>query len=220
MRDPDGCNLSQGIVTNDAKRTVTFHFAEPDPEFLYQLTEFAFSAPVPPGTPDREPGQRTVPGTGPYKIVSNRPAEIRFVRNPYFREWSHAAQPAGNPNEIVWQSAPSLQAAVTAVEQGRADWLEGQPPYAQYHQLELQDPGQLHNNPQWAVAFLPINTHIPPFNDLGVRQALSYAINRAKLAQLYGGDPILPGDRARNTRLPPLLPLHAAPTRQRRLERA
>jgi peptide/nickel transport system substrate-binding protein len=174
-------------VTNDANRTVTFHFSGADPEFLYQLTEFAFSAPVPPGTPDREPGQRTVPGTGPYKIVSNSPAEIRFVRNPYFREWSHAAQPAGNPNEIVWQSAPSLRAAVTAVEQGRADWLFGPPPYAQYHQLELQDPGQLHDNPQWSVNFLPINTHVAPFNDLRVRQALNYAINRAKLVQFYGG---------------------------------
>ena len=187
MRDPDGCDLSHGIVTNDAKGTVVFHFTEPDPEFLDQLTEFAFSAPVPPGTPDREPGQRTVPGTGPYKIAANSPVEIRFVRNPYFREWSHAAQPAGNPNQIVWHSAPSLQAAVTAVEQGRADWLEGQPPYAEYHQLELQDPGQLHNNPQWSVNFLPINTHVAPFNDLRVRQALNYAINRASLAQLYGG---------------------------------
>ena len=187
MRDPDGCNLSQGIVTNDTRGTVVFHFAEPAPEFLDQLTEFAFSAPVPSGTLDREQGQGTVPGTGPYKIVSNSPAEIRFVRNPYFREWSHAAQPAGNPNEIIWQSAPSLQAAVTAVEQGRADWLFGQPPYADYHQLELQDPGQLHNNPQWSVNFLPINTHVAPFNDLRVRQALNYAINRVKLAQLYGG---------------------------------
>ena len=187
VRHPSGCNLVQGIVTNNAQGTVVFHFTEPDPEFLDQLTEFAFSAPVPPGTPDREPGQRTVPGTGPYEIVANSPAEIRFVRNPYFREWSHAAQPAGNPNEIVWQSAPSLQAAVTAVEQGRADWLFGQPPYAEYHQLELQDPGQLHNNPQWSVNILPINTHVAPFNDLDVRQALNYAINRAKIAQFYGG---------------------------------
>jgi len=128
-----------------------------------------------------------VPGTGPYKIVSNTPVEIRFVRNPYFREWSHAAQPSGNPNEIVWQTAPTMQAAVTAVEQGHADWLEGSPPYAQYHQLELQNPGQLHNNPQWSVAFLPLNTHLAPFDDLRVRQALNYAIDRAKLAQLYGG---------------------------------
>jgi len=187
LHDPSGCDLSRGIVTNDARRTVTFHFTEPDPEFLYQLTEFAFSAPIPPGTPDRETGQRTVPGTGPYKIVSIGPAELRFVRNPYFREWSHAAQPAGNPDMIVWESAPTMQAAVIAVEQGRADWLYGQPPYAQYHQLELQNPGQLHNNPQWSVNFLQINTHVAPFNDLDVRQALNYAINRAKLAQFYGG---------------------------------
>ncbi len=187
LRHPSGCDLSEGIVTNDADRTVTFHFTGADPEFLYQLTEFAFSAPVPPGTPDRETGQRTVPGTGPYMIVSNRPAEIRFVRNPYFREWSHAAQPNGNPNEIVWESAPTVQAAVTAVERGRADWLFGPPPYAQYHQLELQEPGQVHDNPQWSVNFLPINTHLAPFNDLAVRRALNYAINRAKLAQFYGG---------------------------------
>ena len=187
LRQPGGCDLSQGIVTNDADRTVTFHFTEPAPEFLYQLTEFGFSAPVPPGTPDQEPGQRTVPGTGPYMIASNSPTEIRFVRNPYFREWSHAAQPNGNPNTIVWESAPTVQAAVTAVERGRADWLFGSPPYAQFHQLELQEPGQVHNNPQWSVNFLPINTHLAPFNHLAVRQALDYAINRAKLAQFYGG---------------------------------
>jgi len=186
VRHPDGCNLSEGIVTNDARGTVVFHFTKPDPEFLYQLTE-SFSAPVPPGTPNREPGQRTVPGTGPYKIASISPTEIRFVRNPYFHEWSNAAQPAGNPNEIVWQSAPSQQAAVSAVEQGHADWLFGQPPLAEYHQLELQYPGQLHINPQWAVNFVAINTHVPPFNDLRVRQALNYAINRAKIVQLYGG---------------------------------
>ncbi len=110
------------------------------------------------------------------------------MRNPYFREWSHAAQPAGNPNSIVWQSVPSAQAGVSAVEHGHAaTGSSAQLPFAQYQELELQHPGQLHNNPQWSVNFLPINTHDTPFNDLRVRQALNYAINRAKLAQLYGG---------------------------------
>src|ERR1035437_8703950 len=100
-RRPRRCALSQGIATDDAVGTVTFHLAAPDPDFLFKLTEFAYSAPVPPGTPDNETGSGTVPGTGPYKIVAVSPTEIRFVRNPFFHEWSHAAQPTGNPNSIV-----------------------------------------------------------------------------------------------------------------------
>jgi peptide/nickel transport system substrate-binding protein len=124
---------------------------------------------------------------GIIRIVSVSRSEVRFVRNPFFREWSHAAQPAGNPDVIVWRSVPSLQAGVAAVERGTADWLFGQPTYAQVHQLALQDPDQLHVNPQFSVNFLPINTHAAPFNSLLVRQALNDAVNRSTLVALYGG---------------------------------
>jgi YVTN family beta-propeller protein len=186
-RHPATCDLSHGIVTDDATGSVVFHLIAPDPDFLFNLTQFAFSAPIPPGTPDHETDSGTVPGTGPYKIAFVSDTEIRFVRNPYFREWSHAAQPAGNPDVIVWRTVPTAQAAVTAVEHGRADWMYGQVPAAQYQQLELQDPAQLHSNPQFAVEFVPLNTHLAPFNDIRVRRALNYAIDRRKIAQLYGG---------------------------------
>jgi ABC-type transport system substrate-binding protein len=62
---PRCCNLAQGVVTDDSTGTVTFRFTAPDPEFLYHLTEYAFSAPVPLGTLDYETGSRSVPGTGP-----------------------------------------------------------------------------------------------------------------------------------------------------------
>ena len=186
-RQPRDCDLSRGIVTNDAARTVTFHFTAPDPDFLFQLTEDAFSAPVPTGTPDHKADSHTVPGTGPYKIASVSGTEVRFVRNPFFREWSHAAQPAGNPDAVVWRTVRTAQAAVTAVEHGRADWIFGPVPAAQYRRLSLQDPGQLHANPQFAVDFAPLNTHLAPFNDLRVRRALNYAINRREIGRLYGG---------------------------------
>jgi YVTN family beta-propeller protein len=198
---PRACDLSQGISTDDAAGTVTFRLTAPDPDFLFKLTFQAYSAPVPPGTPDREAGSRTVPGTGPYKIVSVSSTEVRFVRNPLFREWSHAAQPAGNPDSIVWQIVPTAQAAVIAVEQGRADWFFGQIPVAQYRQLELTNPAQLHSSPAFAVDFVPLNTNLRPFNDVRVRQALNDAIDRAEIAELYGGSafatptcqPIAPG---------------------------
>jgi YVTN family beta-propeller protein len=200
---PPGCDLSRGIVTDDAAGTVTFHLTAPDPEFLFKLTEYAYAAPVPPGTPDREPGSRTVPGTGPYRIAYASRTEIRFVRNPLFREWSHAAQPAGHPDAIVWRTVPGARAGVTAVSQGRADWFYGQLPLDQYRQLQLREPVQLHSSPQFAVEFAPLDTHLAPFDDVRVRQALNYAIDRAKIVQLYGGpdfatpacQPIAPGLR-------------------------
>jgi peptide/nickel transport system substrate-binding protein len=186
-RRPATCDLSRGIVTDDARGSVVFHLTAPDPDFLFKLTQFAFGAPVPPGTPDHETGAHFVPGTGPYKIVSASGTQIRFARNPYFREWSHAAQPAGNPDGIVWRSVPTAQDGVAAVEHGQADWVSGLIPRAQYRQLSLQAPAQLHSSPEFTVDFAPINTHRAPFNDVRVRQALNYAINRRAIVRLYGG---------------------------------
>ncbi len=45
----------------------------------------------------------------------------------------------------------------------------------------------MHVNPQFAVSFLPLNTHVAPFDDRRVRQALNDAIDRATLVKLYGG---------------------------------
>jgi YVTN family beta-propeller protein len=186
-RSPGTCDLAQGIVTNDATGTITFHLTAPSPGFLYGFTEGAFTAPIPPGTPDHETGQNSVPGTGPYEIASISADEIRFVRNPFFREWSHAAKPDGYPDSIVWRTVASDEAAVTEIEQGRADWLLGSIPVSQFDQLELQDPSIVHSNPAFSVDFLPINTHLAPFNDLRVRQALNYAVDRAKIVSMYGG---------------------------------
>jgi YVTN family beta-propeller protein len=187
VRRPRSCALTPGIVTNDTTGTVTFRLTAPDPDFLYQLTVQAYSAPIPPGTPDHETGSQTVPATGPYEINHVSRTEIHFVRNPFFREWSQAAQPAGNPDSITWQTVRTPQDGVTAIEQGRADWWFGSIPAAQLRQLEVQNPAQLHSNPVFGVEFLPLNTNLAPFNNLKARQALNYAIDRAKIAALYGG---------------------------------
>ncbi len=73
---------------------------------------------------------RAVPGTGPYEIVAASNTQVRFARNPYFREWSHAAQPVGNPDSIVWRSVASIQAAVNDIERGQPTgcWAKCRPP--------------------------------------------------------------------------------------------
>ncbi len=95
------CDLSRGIVANDAARTVTFHLSAPDPDFLYQLAlDFAYVLPA--GVPPRETGTHGLPATGPYMVARYRPDHfLKLVRNPYFHEWSKAAQPDGYPDDIV-----------------------------------------------------------------------------------------------------------------------
>ena len=50
FRRPRACDLSLGIVPDDATNTLTFHLVTPDPDLLYQLALPA-ADPVPAGTP-------------------------------------------------------------------------------------------------------------------------------------------------------------------------
>jgi ABC-type transport system substrate-binding protein len=98
-----------------------FHLRGPDPDFLSNLTSIA-TTPVPAGTSFHDVGSTPIPGTGPYVIAAANKQRIRYVRNRRFREWSHAAQPNGNPDEIVMRYGLSPAQEVGAVERGQADW--------------------------------------------------------------------------------------------------
>ena len=54
------CHLSEGIIVDEATRTVTFHLLEPDPDFLYKLT-LPCASPVPSTTPRADVGTHPVP---------------------------------------------------------------------------------------------------------------------------------------------------------------
>ena len=121
-RHPRRCDLSAGIITDDAAGTVTFHLGHADPDFLYKLA-LLLAAPAPPGAPDHAIYRAPfLPGTGPYMISQYRPnASLTLVRNPYFRQWSYAAQPAGYPSVIRFDQVASQAKQESAVIAGRAD---------------------------------------------------------------------------------------------------
>jgi peptide/nickel transport system substrate-binding protein len=184
--DRRSCDLRRGVVTDDRARTVSFHLVAPDPDFLSKLT-MALETPVPPGTPWRNIGVTPIPGTGPYEIASASKHEIRYVRNPYFREWSHAAQPDGNPDEIVMRFGLSPAQEVRAIEHGRADWAFDPVPASLLPGIATELPAQVHSYLWTTTVFLQFNTTVPPFNSLRARQALNDAIDRAAVARFYGG---------------------------------
>jgi YVTN family beta-propeller protein len=180
------CDLSRGIVTDDATGTVIFHLTAPDPEFLYKLA-FPWADAVPPGTPDRTISAAQLPATGPYLTQSLVQGHTWvLVRNPRFREWSQLAQPGGYPDRIVVRLDVAPGQAVTDVEQGRADVMLTPPPDA-ISQLATHYTSQLHIGPLPGTMFLTLNTRIAPFNSLAARKALNYAIDRSTVIGLNGG---------------------------------
>jgi YVTN family beta-propeller protein len=187
LRAPRTCSLARGVATDDSTGRITVRLTRPDPDFLFELTEYAFAAPIPPATPDQPASTHPVPGTGPYRIAAVRPNEIVFDRNPYFREWSHAAQPAGNPHRIILAYSPSHAATVQSIVAGTADWSLDLIPPSELRQLERSHPALLHSNPALTVEFIPLNTHTPPFNDPRVRRALNLALDRRRIVEMYGG---------------------------------
>jgi peptide/nickel transport system substrate-binding protein len=180
------CDLSAGIATDDAARTVTFHLSAPDPVFLYTLASSPAAA-VPVGTSPQEAKRRPLPATGPYRFASFTPNRaLRLVRNRHFREWSPAAQPAGFPDELVLKIVANQKTALALVQQGKADLTTAVP------EKPLRVPptfrAQLHTYPTTTTFYLAFDPGQPPFDHLRARQALNYALDRRKVAQLVGGE--------------------------------
>jgi len=191
VRYPERCDLTEGIGTEDEANTVTFHLRAPDPEFLYKLT-LTFAYAVPAGVPDRDVGLNPVPATGPYMIDSYVPGQaLRLVRNPFFHEWSKAAQPDGYVDVIVFRLGVNPLDAVTAIERGEADWgvydIPLSPPADRLQEILIRYPAQVHINPSPEVEYFIMNTRVPPFDDLRVRRALNLAVDRNVVVRLDGG---------------------------------
>jgi YVTN family beta-propeller protein len=182
----DPCDLSRGIVPDDARGTVTFHLVEPDPDFIYGLG-LPFASPVPAGTPDTTEATSPVPTTGPYSIERyTEDEELVLVRNPEFTGWS--TRPDGFADRIVWKFINDLDRQVEEIMAGRADitWqlTDG------VVELATSDAGRVHLAPQPGIFYMSLNTQTPPFDDVGVRRAVNFAVDRDAIVTLFGGSDV------------------------------
>jgi ABC-type transport system substrate-binding protein/DNA-binding SARP family transcriptional activator len=188
IRTPGRCDLSGGIVADDRTGTVTFHLTRPDPDFLYKLT-ISYAYVLPAATPERQ-ARTPLPATGPYMItryVAGR--ELRLARNPYFHEWSAAAQPSGYPDRMVIPLGLSPPRADSAIASGQVDFYPnlGRLPGRDARDLLVNRRVQVHIHPALVTGFLFLNTNAPPFTQVGVRRALNLAYDRGAAVDGWGG---------------------------------
>jgi ABC-type transport system substrate-binding protein/DNA-binding SARP family transcriptional activator/streptogramin lyase len=188
VRSPRRCDLARGIRTDDRTGTVTFTLAHPDPDFLYKLT-LPYADVLPASAPDHE-AKAPLPATGPYMIVSYTPGKrLRMARNPYFHQWSAAAQPDGYPDRIEMRLELTASQGARRIAEGADDLMTslGPIPGSDPGYFLVHHPNQVHANPGMGTNFDFLNVRVPPFNDLRVRRALNLALDRGRIAAAEGG---------------------------------
>ncbi|MDI6600429.1 MAG: glutathione ABC transporter substrate-binding protein [Thermoanaerobacteraceae bacterium] len=162
--------------------TVVIHTKEPYGIMLTALAHDNLSIVNPKADQNGDINKNPVgAGTGPYKFVEWVPGDhITLEKNPDY--W----QGAPKLDKVTFKVVPEMATAVSMLETGEADFLVGVPP----EQLD-----RLKNNPDIDVIemqgnptrYLGFNFEKKPFDNLKVRQAISYAINRdAYIATLNG----------------------------------
>jgi peptide/nickel transport system substrate-binding protein len=173
-----GChNYTQDLtnvaaVSAPAPYTLQVTTKIPDPIIPFEFAEVDMSSPK---TPANQLTNDPI-GTGPYKFSSySAQQSVKLVRNPGY--WGK--KPDVDQVTYLFQSDPSIRAA--AVQSGQAD-------------LTVDLPNQFASGkgastfPIADVAFLWIGMDEAPFNNLLVREAINYAINRKELiSAVFGG---------------------------------
>ncbi len=179
----------RGIVVDDASRSIVIHLLSPQSDFSNVLAS-EFAAPVPADAPAADTSLHPLPSTGPYEIKSYQPkSRILEERNPRFQAWRfHGAVPPGNPDRVTWDIVPSASVALHRVLTGKDDWMS-------YYQVPSKRLPAIEQKRKWRLRFFTppnlmyffMNTRVPPFTSLKVRQAVNYAISRRWLRRLAGG---------------------------------
>jgi YVTN family beta-propeller protein len=181
------CDLSRGVVADDSAWTVTFRLTRSDPELPYKLALPQAYA-VPASTPLPGKVDRPLPSTGPYEAARYmRNRGVTLEQNAHFRRWGSAARLPGIPSRVLWNFMGSPSAQIAAVEGGKADVTTTRLTAKQRTVIETRFASQLHVAPSPTTTYVFLNTRVAPFDDVRVRRALNFAIDRTAIVSASGG---------------------------------
>jgi peptide/nickel transport system substrate-binding protein len=187
LAKPATCTLKGGVSANAKANTVTINLIAPDPEFKYKLA-VPHASVVPASSPPNDAGTKPIPTTGPYYFASYNPnKQLVMKRNPYYKEWSKDAAPDGYPDQITQSFGLTVEAQITAIENGQYDWTLESPPADRLNEIGTKYASQAHVETLTAFWYAPMNTRLAPFNNLKARQAVNFAIDRNALVKIFGG---------------------------------
>ncbi|HEX2145436.1 MAG TPA: ABC transporter substrate-binding protein [Glycomyces sp.] len=178
-----------GIETPDEK-TVVFHLKAPFPEFDNVVAQVN-AAPFPVGTGAGDEFLTDVIASGPYTLDSYTPgSSIQLARNEH---WDRGTDEVRKAYPDAWEFEIGLDPAtiderLMAGQGSDVNAIAGKIQPATLARLqapEFQD--RLLTAPAMCVTYMGMNTTKAPFDQLEVRQAINYAIDRKSLQTASGG---------------------------------
>ena len=177
-----------GITADDATGKITIKLKSPQGDFEYILaTEFA--ALVPASSPAKDSSVNSPSVDGPYMIKSYKPnKQAIIVRNPNFDASMFGGNvPAGNPDKMTVDIFGDAGIALTRTLQGQDDYDFYQPPNDRLAELQSKYADQIKVYTPANTFYYFMNNRVAPFDNVKVRQAVNFAINREALVRIYGG---------------------------------
>ncbi|HEY2311190.1 MAG TPA: ABC transporter substrate-binding protein [Gaiellaceae bacterium] len=185
--NPTKCKSISGIVTNDAAGTITINLKTPESDFEYVLS-IPFSSLVPSSTPHQDTENPPPPANGPYYIASYNPSKSFVLkRNPHWKKNEIPGIPNGNADQINGTMTDDQARAAQLTASGQDEYDEDILPTDQLSHYKTKYPNQIKFWTTPSTYYFFMNQRTPPFNNLKVRQAVNYAVNRAQLVNLRGG---------------------------------
>jgi ABC-type transport system substrate-binding protein/uncharacterized protein YvpB len=191
-------NISN-VVADDAD-TLTITLARPDGALLSLLTTPWFCA-LPPTTPATQ--QNSFASAGPYYVASRTVGgPIVLKRNP-----NYAGSRTVTFDEIDYAVNTNFDTSLQQVKDGTVDFdANGVPTSAIDNLFTTYGPGatpqRFFVDPSLETDYLALNTSRGPFQDVRLRKAVNFALDRAKLVAQYASHSATATDQL----LPPGMP--------------
>jgi peptide/nickel transport system substrate-binding protein len=195
-----------GVIADDRTGRIVIHLVRPERSFSRKLA-MTWAAPVPPATPIHDQSFDPPPATGPYVITHSTRRGWTYVRNPEWLSRNHKLMPqipSGHLDTIKIKVVHGAAKAIREVEHGKFDWISQELSGPTYASLRHRFPSRLRLEPTLNTEYFWLNTSKPPFDDVRVRRAVNYAVDRTVFSRLSGGQmsptqqilpPDLPGYR-------------------------
>ncbi|AFG38675.1 peptide ABC transporter substrate-binding protein [Spirochaeta africana] len=162
-RNGRGSAADVGIIAETPQR-LRVELTHPAPYFLDLLAHQSMVVVHPADLPGAQKNEDTHPiGSGPFKITTFTPEELRLSRNPHYWEYNRI-----DLEEILISFTDDTAAVAEDFNSGKIQWSMGNFSY-----LAINNPDFVMANPLFSTSFFFFNHRQPEYRDPAVRRALA-----------------------------------------------